>query len=119
MDQPTVQHKLALSDSHFKNTAKAFNLFSRMHKKMCTMHNFLCIYYSDLKKRNKINLLGNGTIIAFKLAEYFQLAEKIMDLSHKCTKGLFDSSDEENLSIMTGKLGLALENASIHSSLEK
>ncbi len=43
----------------------------------------------------------------------------IMNLSHKDTKQVFDANDELNLSIMTGELGMALENARLHSNVEK
>jgi PAS domain S-box-containing protein len=43
----------------------------------------------------------------------------VMNLSHRDTKQAFDSNDERNLSIMTGELGLALENARLHSSVEE
>jgi len=43
----------------------------------------------------------------------------VMNLSHKDTKQVFDSNDERNLSIMTGEVGLALENARLHSSVEE
>ena len=43
----------------------------------------------------------------------------VMNLSHKDTNQVFDSNDERNLSIMTGEVGLALENARLHSSVQE
>ncbi len=43
----------------------------------------------------------------------------VMNLSHKENKKVFDSRDARNLSIMTGELGLALENAKLHSRVEE
>jgi PAS domain S-box-containing protein len=87
---------------------------------------------------NEIKSLGNGTIIAFRCMltgwqNIFTRQKKflsmpilagenlfaVMNLSHRDTKQAFDSNDERNLSIMTGELGLALENARLHSSVEE
>jgi PAS domain S-box-containing protein len=87
---------------------------------------------------NEIKSLGNGTIIAFRFIligwqNIFTRQKKflsmpilagenllaVMNLSHKETKQVFDSNDERNLSIMTGELGLALESARLHSSVEE
>jgi PAS domain S-box-containing protein len=48
---------------------------------------------------------------SYKLAKYFHPAEKIQALN------IFDN-DERNLSIIIAELGLALENARLHSSVE-
>ncbi len=72
---------------------------------------------------NEIKSLGNGTIIAFRFIligwqNIFTRQKKflsmpilagenllaVMNLSHRDTKQGFDSSDERNLSIMTGEL---------------
>ena len=42
----------------------------------------------------------------------------ILNLSHKETKQVFDSNDKQIVSIMTGEIGFALENARLHSKVE-
>ena len=42
----------------------------------------------------------------------------VMNLSHKETKQVFDSNDEQVLSIMIGEIGFALENSLLHSEAE-
>jgi len=43
----------------------------------------------------------------------------VMNLSHKDTKQIFDSNDEQVLSIMIGEIGFALENSLLHSEAEE
>ena len=43
----------------------------------------------------------------------------VLNLSHKETKQIFDSNDEHILSIMIGEIGVALENAQLHLTVEK
>jgi len=43
----------------------------------------------------------------------------ILNLSHKETKQVFDSNDKQIVSIMTGEIGFALENARLHSKVEE
>ncbi len=43
----------------------------------------------------------------------------VLNLSHKETKQVFDSNDEQILSIMIGEIGFALENAQLHLTVEE
>ncbi len=43
----------------------------------------------------------------------------ILNLSHKETEQIFDSNDEQIVSILTGEIGFALENARLHSKVEE
>ncbi|TET75366.1 MAG: PAS domain S-box protein, partial [Candidatus Aminicenantes bacterium] len=43
----------------------------------------------------------------------------VLNLSHKETKQVFDSNDEQILSIMIGEIGFALENAQLHLTAEE
>jgi two-component system cell cycle response regulator len=43
----------------------------------------------------------------------------VLNLAHKTTQQVFDSNDEQILSIMIGEIGFALENAQLHSRIEE
>jgi len=43
----------------------------------------------------------------------------VLNLSHKETERIFDSNDEHIISILTGEIGFALENAQLHSRVEE
>ena len=43
----------------------------------------------------------------------------VLNLSHKKNRKVFDSNDEQIVSILTGEIGFALENARLHSKVEE